>query len=62
WIARTVAAAGGGGPAPDARLGGSLAAVTAAALAGCAAVRVHDVFASAQAARVADAMREAGAR
>lgn len=62
WIARTVAAAGGGEPAPDARLGGSLAAVTAAALAGCAAVRVHDVFASAQAARVADAMREAGAR
>jgi len=59
WIARTVAAAGGEAPAPDARLGGSLAAVTAAALAGCAAVRVHDVFASAQAARVSEAMREA---
>ncbi|HJL15069.1 MAG TPA: dihydropteroate synthase [Sandaracinaceae bacterium LLY-WYZ-13_1] len=56
FIARTMAAAGAPEPSPDARLGGSLAAVTAAALAGCAAVRVHDVRDSVQAARVAEAM------
>jgi dihydropteroate synthase len=57
FIARIMASAGGDEPAPDARLGGSLAAVTAAALSGCAAVRVHDVYESMQAARVAGAMR-----
>jgi dihydropteroate synthase len=57
FIARTVAASGLDEPPPDARLGGSLAAVTVAALSGCAAVRVHDVPESVQAARLAEAMR-----
>lgn len=57
FIAATMAEAGAEAPGPDARLGGSLAAVVAAALAGCAAVRVHDVYESLQAARVAEAMR-----
>ncbi|MEZ4336443.1 MAG: hypothetical protein R3B82_07440 [Sandaracinaceae bacterium] len=47
----------GGPPSPAEQLGGSLAAVAAAARAGCAAVRVHDVFPSVQAARVTEAMR-----
>ena len=46
-----------GAPPPEARLGGSLAAVTAAAMSGCAAVRVHDVAASVQAAAIGEAMR-----
>jgi dihydropteroate synthase len=45
-------------PPPSMRLGGSLAAVTAAALAGAHAVRVHDVAASRQAALVSTAIRE----
>lgn len=49
--------ADGSAPPPDARLGGSLAAVTAAVLGGAHAVRVHDVAASRQAALVALAMR-----
>ena len=57
FIARTMVAAGAPEPSPEARLGGSLAAVAAAARAGCAAVRVHDVLASVQAARVTEAMR-----
>ncbi|HEY8428712.1 MAG TPA: dihydropteroate synthase [Sandaracinaceae bacterium] len=58
FIARTVDP-DGAGPGVEARLGGSLAAVTAAVLAGASAVRVHDVFESVQAARVAEAMRRA---
>jgi dihydropteroate synthase len=44
---------------PEHRLGGSIAAVTAAVLAGVQAVRVHDVYESAQAVRIAEAMRAA---
>ena len=44
-------------PPPDKRIGGSVAAVTAAVMSGCRAVRVHDVYESAQAVRVASAMR-----
>ncbi len=57
FIARTVAAKGGREPAPAERLGGSLAAVTAAVMAGARAVRVHDVAESAQAARLTEAFR-----
>ncbi len=57
FIAQAMVAAGVAAPPPLARLGGSLAAVAAAARARCAAVRVHDVFASRQAARVTEAMR-----
>ena len=49
-----------GAPAAQ-RLPGSLAAVTAAVLAGVAAVRVHDVAETVQAVRVAEALREARA-
>ena len=56
FIAQAMVAAGAEEPPLDARLGGSLAAVAAAARAGCAAVRVHDVFASVQASRVTEAM------
>jgi dihydropteroate synthase len=59
FIARTLAAAGRAEPSSDRRLGGSLAVVTAAALSGCAGVRVHDVYDSVQAACVAGAMRAA---
>ena len=59
FIARTVAPAGTSGPPPDARLGGSVACVAAAVLAGAAAVRVHDAFESVQAARIASALRAA---
>ncbi len=48
------------GSPPEERLAGTLAAVTAAVLAGAAFVRVHDVAASRQAARVAAALRDAG--
>jgi dihydropteroate synthase len=48
------------GAPPDERLSGTLAAVTAAVLAGAAFVRVHDVAASRQAARVAAALRTSG--
>jgi len=43
----------------DARLPGTLAAVTACVLAGVELVRVHDVAAARQAALVAAALREA---
>jgi len=56
FIARVMATAGAEAPSPNARLGGSLAAVAAAARSRCAAVRVHDVFPSVQAARVTEAM------
>ncbi len=48
------------GAPPDERLAGTLAAVTAAVLSGAAFVRVHDVAASRQAARVAAALRASG--
>ena len=48
------------GAAVEERLPGTLAAVTAAVLAGAAFVRVHDVAPARQAARVAAALREAG--
>lgn len=43
-------------PGPTDRIGGTAAAVTAAALAGCHAVRVHDVGIMHQAVRVAEAL------
>jgi dihydropteroate synthase len=58
FIAHTVGAATA--PAPDERLGGSIAAVALAVLGGAAAVRVHDVYESAQA--VALVARAASAR
>lgn len=61
FIARTLAESGAREPAPMERLGGSVACVAAAALAGAAAVRVHDVAESVQAWRVASAMRAARA-
>jgi len=48
-----------GAPAED-RLAGTLAAVTAAVLGGATFIRVHDVAASRQAARVAAALRASG--
>jgi len=48
------------GAPPAERLAGTLAAVTAAVLGGAAFVRVHDVAASRQAARVAAALRASG--
>ncbi len=48
-----------GAPADD-RLAGTLAAVTAAVLGGATFIRVHDVAASRQAARVAEAIRASG--
>ncbi|WP_374573791.1 dihydropteroate synthase [Phenylobacterium sp.] len=49
-----------GAAAPDARLGGSIAAALAGAAAGVAAVRVHDVRETAQALKVWEAIAEAG--
>jgi dihydropteroate synthase len=51
--------ADGSSPSPTERLPGSLAALTAAILAGAHAVRVHDVSESVQAAKVARALRDA---
>ena len=48
------------GAGPDERLAGTLAAVTAAVLGGATFIRVHDVAASRQAARVAAALRASG--
>lgn len=65
FIARTVAGERAGEgvlPAPDQRLGGSLAAATIAALAGAAAVRVHDVRDSVQAVALASAALAVGRR
>jgi dihydropteroate synthase len=58
FIAKTVAR-GGQSPAPDRRLYGTLASVTAAILAGAHIVRVHDVTAAVEAAAVADAISNA---
>jgi dihydropteroate synthase len=48
------------GAPPEERLAGTLAAVTAAVLGGATFIRVHDVAASRQAARVAAALRASG--
>ena len=48
------------GAPPEERLAGTLAAVTAAVLGGATFVRVHDVAAARQAARVAAALRASG--
>jgi dihydropteroate synthase len=53
FIGRTVAR-GGQAPAPDRRLYGTLASVTASILAGAHVIRVHDVLAASEAAAVAD--------
>jgi dihydropteroate synthase len=55
FIGRTLARNGSDAP-PQERLYGSLAAITAAILKGAHIVRVHDVKAAAQAARIADAI------
>lgn len=60
FIGRTLARDGKDAP-PDQRLYGTLAAVTASVLAGAHIVRVHDVRASVEAARVADAVLNHGA-
>ena len=49
------------GAAVGERLPGTLAALTAGVLGGAAFLRVHDVAAARQAARVAAAIRDAGA-
>jgi dihydropteroate synthase len=56
FIGALAPCADGRAPEPEARLGGSIAAVTAAILGGAQAVRVHDVAESRQAALVAVAM------
>ncbi|MBW2462185.1 MAG: dihydropteroate synthase [Deltaproteobacteria bacterium] len=56
FIARVAPARSGDVPGPGERLGGSIAALTAAVLGGAHAVRVHDVRESCQAARVAEAI------
>ncbi|MFZ3211278.1 MAG: dihydropteroate synthase, partial [Terriglobales bacterium] len=55
FIGRTLARDGSDAP-PQERLYGSLAAMTAAILKGAHIVRVHDVKAAAQAAKIADAI------
>ncbi len=57
FIGRTLADSGSDAP-PQERLYGSLAAITAAILKGAHIVRVHDVKAAAQAAKIADAIEE----
>jgi dihydropteroate synthase len=57
FIGRINAAAGRGGEAAGERLGGTAAAVTACVLAGAELLRVHDVAACGEAARVAWALR-----
>ena len=56
FIAKTMASLGLDAPPPASRLGGSLAAVVFAVESRCAAVRVHDVFESVQAARMVEAV------
>jgi len=55
FIGRTLASNGSDAP-PQERLYGSLAALTAAILKGAHIVRVHNVKAAAQAAKIADAI------
>lgn len=61
FIAELAPNVDGQAPEPDARLGGSAAAVTMAVLGGCHAVRVHDVAVMRQAVKVSLAMREGAA-
>lgn len=57
FIADLAPEADGKVAAPDARLGGTAAAVTLSVLGGCHAVRVHDVAMMRQAVRIAEAAR-----
>jgi len=57
FIAEVAPDANGQAPGPDARLGGSAAAIASAVLGGCHAVRVHDVAMMRQTVRVAEALR-----
>ncbi|HEX4021482.1 MAG TPA: dihydropteroate synthase [Acidobacteriaceae bacterium] len=59
FLTRTIQQATDQEPSPDARLHGTLAAHTAAILAGAHLIRVHDVAAARDAAAVADAIRAA---
>ncbi len=59
FIATAAPGIDGAPPPPAARLGGTLAAVTAAVFGGARAVRVHDVAAARQCVRVAVALRDA---
>ncbi|MBZ5647860.1 MAG: dihydropteroate synthase [Acidobacteriia bacterium] len=59
FIGRTLARDGQDAP-PDKRIHGSLAATIACILQGCHIVRVHDVKAAAEAARIADQILAAG--
>ncbi len=59
FIAELAPQIDGQSPGPDQRLGGSIAALTAAVLGGCHAVRVHDVAVARQAMHVSLAMRSA---
>jgi dihydropteroate synthase len=58
FIGQTAPDPGGAVPGPTERAGGTAAAVTAAVLAGAAAVRVHDVAPMRQAVLVARAIRQ----
>src|SRR5262249_19189461 len=60
FIASIETGAGAPASAPDARLGGTAAAVALGVLGGASILRVHDVAVMAQAARVALAYRAAG--
>lgn len=62
FIAALEARRDGRQPGPDDRLGGSIAAATAAVLAGAQAIRVHDVAESRQAVRLAEALWSEGVR
>jgi dihydropteroate synthase len=61
FIGELAPLAASGAPEPKQRLGGSLAAITAAVLKGAHAVRVHDVLESRQAVDLALALRDARA-
>jgi dihydropteroate synthase len=61
FLGHTLAELNGGNPAPvEAREWASLAALTAAILNGASIVRVHEVRAAVEAARIADAVVRAG--
>ena len=60
FIAELAPNPGGEPPPPDARLGGTAAAVAMCVAAGVDAVRVHDVFVMRQVIRVTEALQRAG--
>ncbi|MGB6828460.1 MAG: dihydropteroate synthase, partial [Terracidiphilus sp.] len=61
FLGHTLAGLYGGNPAPvEARETASIAALTAAILSGASIVRVHEVKAAVEAARIADAVLRAG--